>query len=111
MYQTKKIGLFEVSWSTSDFVNGNSDSQDEFIVKLFDFYSENEDEIEFLTWYRYYDRPEGTCAAEQQKIGDENVTVEGTVLGGTEFTLERLNYYLCNAGLVDIDGNEKIWLE
>ena len=103
----QKIGLFEVSWSTSGFVNGDSASQNEFMVKLFEFYSDNEGEIEFLTWYRYYDRPEGTCAAEQQKIGDENVIVEGSAMGGTEFTLERLNYYICNAGLIDVDGNEK----
>ena len=108
----QKIGLFEISWSTSDFVNGSSPSQDEFILKLFEFYLENDEEIEFMTWYRYYDRPEGTCAAEQQNIGDENVVVEGSVIGGTEFTLERLNYYICNSGLIDTDGNEKSgWAE
>ena len=103
----QKVGLFEISWSTSDFVNGDSTSQDEFMVKLFEFYSDNEEEIEFLTWYRYYDRPEGTCAAEQQKIGEESVVVEGSAMGGTEFTIERLNYYICNSGLIDVDGNEK----
>ena len=34
--------------------------------EMFEFYSENESEIEFLTWYSQYDRPEGTCAAERQ---------------------------------------------
>ena len=28
---------------------------------VFDFYQENESKLEFVTWYRLYDRPEGTC--------------------------------------------------
>ena len=51
----KKIALFEISWSTSDFVGGDSASQQLFLENLFDFYSENESEIEFMTWYRYSD--------------------------------------------------------
>ena len=38
----KKIGLFEVSWSTSDFVGGNKTSQQMFVQKSFEFYSEND---------------------------------------------------------------------
>ena len=104
----KKIGLFEISWSTSDFVGGSTDSQEEFLAKMFEFYSENESEIEFLTWYRQYDRPDGTCVAEQQEIGEESISVGGgSGLGSSEFVIERLNHYICNAGLVDVNGNPK----
>jgi hypothetical protein len=104
----KKIGFFEISWSTSDFVGGNSTSQKDFVEKSFEFYTENESEIEFLTWYRYYDRPDGTCVTEQQEIGDESISVGGgSGLGSSEYVIERLNYYICNAGLVDVDGNPK----
>lgn len=104
----KKIGIFEISWSTSDFVGGSVASQQEFLTKMFEFYSENESEIEFLTWYRQYDRPEGTCVAERQEIGEESISVGGgSGLGSSEFVIERLNHYICNAGLVDVNGNSK----
>lgn len=104
----KKIGFFEVSWSTSDFVGGSTETQSEFLGKLFEFYSENQSKIEFLTWYRQYDRQEGTCVAEQQDIGDESVSIGGgSGLGSSEYVIERLNHYVCNAGLVDVNGNQK----
>jgi hypothetical protein len=104
----KKIGFFETSWSTSDFVGGNTTSQEEFLGKSFEFYSENESEIEFLTWYRQYDRPEGTCATEQQEIGEESISIGGgSGFGSSEYIIERLNHYICNAGLVDVNGNPK----
>ncbi len=104
----KKVGFFEVSWSTSDFIGGSTDSQKDFLMELFEFYSENESEIEFLTWYRQYDRPEGTCATEQQDIGDKKISVGGSSgLGGSEYVIERLNYYVCNAGLVDVNDVPK----
>ncbi|MFQ5476073.1 MAG: hypothetical protein ACE5DT_03480 [Nitrosopumilus sp.] len=104
----KKVGFFEISWSTSDFIGGSDASQKDFLDKLFEFYSENESEIEFLTWYRQYDRPEGTCVTEQQDIGDESISVGGgSGLGSSEYVIERLNYYICNAGLVDVNGNLK----
>jgi len=103
----KKIAFFEISWSTSDFVGGNPQSQKDFLQNLFEFYSENESEIEFLTWYRQYDRPEGTCVSEQE-IGDKNISVGGgSGLGSSEHVIERLNHYICNAGLIDVDGNHK----
>ncbi len=34
----KKVGFFEISWSTSDFVGGNTASQKDFLDKLFEFY-------------------------------------------------------------------------
>lgn len=104
----KKIGFFEVSWSTSDFVNGNTSSQKEFLEKLFSFYLENESDIEFLTWYRQYDRPEGSCISEQQEIGDTSISVGGgSGLGSSEYVIERLNHYICNAGLLEVDGTPK----
>ena len=104
----KPVGLFEISWSTSDFVGGNTSSQEEFFEKLFEFYSENESEIEFLTWYRLYDRPEGTCVPEQHEIGNKSIDIGGgSGLGSSEYVIERLNHYICNAGLVDVNGNPK----
>jgi len=104
----KKIAFFEISWSSSDFVNGNEESQIEFLQKLFEFYSENESQIEFLTWYRQYDKPEGTCVTEEVKIEGKGVSIGGgSGLGSSEHVIERLDFYICNAGLIDINGNEK----
>ena len=109
----KKVGFFEVGWSTSDFVGGSEESQKEFLEILFEFYSENESDIEFLTWYRQYDRPEGTCVTESQDVGGTSISVGGgSGLGSSEFVIERLNHYICNSGLVDIEGNPKPgWIE
>ena len=105
--QNKKIGLFEISWSTSDFVGGDTDSQKDFMGYLFEFYSENESEIEFLTWFRLYDRPENTCNITKE-IGDEKISIGGgSSLGSSEYVIERLNHYVCSAGLVDVDGKNK----
>ena len=109
----KKIAFFEISWSTSDFVNGDSISQQDFIEKLFNFYSQNESEIEFLTWYRYIDQEIDSCVIKNQKIGDQTITVGGgSSMGTSEHVIERLNQYNCNAGIVDIDQNYKLgWNE
>ncbi len=109
----KKVGFFEISWSTSDFVGGNFTSQKDFLEKLFEFYSENESNIEFMTWYRQYDRPEGTCVAEQQEIAGTSISIGGgSGLGSSEYVIERLNHYVCNAGLIDVNGNQKLgWNE
>ncbi|HUT06409.1 MAG TPA: hypothetical protein VMW74_06960 [Nitrosopumilaceae archaeon] len=104
----KKVGFFETSWSTSDFVGGNPILQKNFIEELFEFYLEHESDIEFLTWYRYYDKPDGSCATEQQEIGETSINVGGgSGLGSSEYVIERLNHYICNAGLVDVNGNPK----
>lgn len=104
----KKIGLFEISWSTSDFVGGNNTSQKMFLEKSFEFYKENESKIEFLSWYRQYDRPDGTCVIEKPDIGNQTLTVGGgSSFGSSEFVIERLSHYICNSGLVDINGNPK----
>jgi len=104
----KKIALFEVSWSTSEFVGGDDQTQREFVQQVFDFYSENEDDIEFLTWYRVYDKPEGTCVSETSQIAEKKIDVGGgSGLGSSEFVIERLDRYLCNSGLLDLDGKPK----
>ncbi|MDH3341685.1 MAG: hypothetical protein OEL84_10450 [Nitrosopumilus sp.] len=104
----KKVAFFEISWSTSNFIGGNSTTQDDFLQKSFELFSEKESEIEFLTWYRQYDRPENTCIPEQQDIGKEKISVGGgSGLGSSEYVIERLNYYVCNAGLIEINGNPK----
>jgi len=48
----KKVGIFELSWSTSDFVGGSDTAQTKFLEKAFEFYTENESKLEFFTWYR-----------------------------------------------------------
>jgi hypothetical protein len=108
LVQDKKIGFFEISWSTADFVNGDSTSQQDFIKKLFNFYSQNESEIEFLTWYRYTDQESSNCAQKQQKIGDQIITVdENSGMATSEHVLNRLNEYNCNAGIIDTNQNFK----
>lgn len=97
----KKIGIFEISWSTSDFVGGTQEDQAVFVETVFNFYQSHSSSIEFLTWYRQYDRPEDTCYIDPQ-------SVEGDItIGGSEHVIERLSNYICNAGLIDIEGNPK----
>ena len=111
--QGKKVAFVEISWATSEFVGGNDVSQKEFLEKLFEFYSENKSDIEFLTWYRQHDRPEGTCVTEQQDIEDTSISIGGgSGLGSSEFVMERLNHYICSSGMIDVNGNPKpIWNE
>ena len=109
----KKIGFFELSWSTSNFVEGNDDSQKIFVEKLFDFYAQNESNIEFMTWFRYIDQQPSSCVTEEQKIGDQTITLGGgSSMGTSEHVIERLNQYNCNTGFVDVNQNGKIgWNE
>lgn len=101
IFPDKRIAFLEVGWSTSEFVGGSVEDQAEFARVLHDFYIENVDEIEFITWYRMYDRPEGMCGV------DESV-VQGTVtLGNSTFVVERLNSYICSAGLLTIHDSAK----
>lgn len=106
--QGMRVGFFEVGWGTSEFVGGSEESQSRFVGVVFDFYDQNRPEIEFLTWYRQYDRPEGTCATLEQQIGSRSVTVDGdSGLATNEFVLERLDKYLCSSGLLQINGTPK----
>lgn len=108
----KKVGIFELSWSTSDFVGGSDSSQTEFLEKSFEFYAANESELEFFTWYRQYDKPEGTCVFEEQEIGEDTLTIGGSGFGSSEHVIERLNQYVCSAGLINSDGTPKSsWIE
>jgi len=103
----KKVGIFEISWSTSDFVGGSDSTQTEFLEKSFEFYTENESELEFFTWYRQYDRHEGTCVIDEQEIGEDTLTVGGSGFGSSEHVIERLSNYICSAGLINNDGIPK----
>lgn len=103
----KKVGIFEISWSTSDFIGGSETVQTEFLKKSFEFYTENESQIEFFTWYRQYDRPEGTCIVEAPIIGDDTLTIGGSGFGTSEHIVERLSHYICSAGMINNDGNPK----
>ena len=103
----KKVGIFEISWSTSDFVGGSDSTQTKFLEKSFEFYTENKSELEFFTWYRQYDKPEGTCVIDEQGIGDDTLTVGGSGFGSSEHVIERLSNYICNAGLINDDGISK----
>ncbi len=114
MVPNKKVAFFEISWSSSDLVGGDEASQEEFMKEMFEFYSENESQIEFMTWYRQYDRPEGTCAYERQDMGDTGILLEegSSSLGGSSRVIERLNHYICNTGLVKTNGDAKpAWTE
>ncbi|HSA98262.1 MAG TPA: hypothetical protein VLF17_04210, partial [Candidatus Nitrosotenuis sp.] len=77
----KKIGIFEISWSTSDFVHGSEQNQTKFISESYDFYRKNASKFEFFTWYRQYDRPEGTCGIEQNFPSPTITIAPGSGLG------------------------------
>ena len=103
----KKKGIFEISWSTSEFVNGTKVEQTEFVKNVYDFYRTNQQQLEFVTWYRQFDRPEGTCVMTPETT-EEQISIGGSSgLGSNEFVIERLNHYICNSGLIDINGNKK----
>jgi hypothetical protein len=103
----KTIGIFEISWSTDEFVNGDQKDQAAFVNTVFDFYQDNESKLEFVTWYRQYDRQEGTCVVDPETV-EGGISVGGTSgLGSSEYVAERLGHYVCSAGLIDTDGNPK----
>jgi hypothetical protein len=103
----KKIGIFEISWSTSDFVGGSQEMQTEFVKIVFDFYQKNESKLEFVTWYRQFDRPEGTCQIDSKDVEGTVSIGDSSEFGSSEFVIERLSHYICSAGLIDTDGNPK----
>ena len=64
--------------------------------------------IEFLTWYRQYDRPDGTCIVEKPQIANQTLTVGGgSSFGSSEYIMERLSHYVCNSGLLNVNGTAK----
>ena len=101
----KKVAIMEISWSTAESVGGSEEGQVEFMKLAYDFYRDNESDFEFFTWFRQYDRPEGSC------IDDLNKELGQVTLGGNEFVLQRVADYICNSGLIDTDGNPKVGWE
>lgn len=104
----KNVAFFEISWSTAELVGGSQTAQKEFLNLLFDFYKENESKLEFVTWYRLNDRPQDSCYIDPESVeGTINIGGESG-LGSSEYVVERLSSYICNAGLLKIDGNPKL---
>ena len=93
-----RAALLEVGWSTSPDVLGSEEDQAAFARELLGFYAENGDRLEFVTWYRLYDRPEGTCEPAEPVPGAESS------LGNSTFVAQRLGSYICGAGLLYADG-------
>ncbi len=101
IFSSHNIAFFEVSWSSSDFVNGNNSDQSQFIKSSLEFFEENESRIEFLTFSRLYDKPKGTCVSEDiESIG-------GSGFASNAYRLERIDEYVCNSGLIDTNENPK----
>jgi len=101
IFPSQKLAFFEVSWSTSEFVNGSNDEQAEFIKSSLNFFEENESDIEFLTISRLFDKPKGTC------LSSDIESVSGSGFQSNSFRLERADEYICNSGLIDTDENKK----
>ncbi len=102
----KRIAILEAGWSTSGRIGGGDGDQAGFIGELYDYYDQNAQDVEFLTWYRLYDRPEGTCMIDESDIEDR------VTLGNSTFVIQRLGDYICSAGMIKVDGTAKAsWAE
>ena len=101
IFPSQKLAFFEISWSTSDFVNGNSNDQEQFIKSSLNFFEENESQIEFFTISRLFDKPKGSCVSQNIE------TVQGSGFTSNSFRLERVDEYVCNSGLIDKNENIK----
>ena len=101
IFPSQKLAFFEISWSTSDFVNGNKQDQEQFIKSSLIFFEENESQIEFFTISRLFDKPKGSC------VSQDIVTIDGSSFQSNSFRLERIDEYLCNSGLIDENQNTK----
>lgn len=93
------VALFEVGWSTAPDVFGSKDAQVEFTDLVLDLVDDQN--IEFVTWYRLHDRPVGTCSVEVSLDEGFLVTDSG------EYSAQNLGTYICSAGLLDSDGVPK----
>ena len=98
---SNKIAFFEVSWSTSEFVDGYSSDQEQFIKSSLNFFEENQSQIEFLTISRLFDKPKGSC------VSQDIEEVSGSGFQSNSFRLERIDEYMCNSGLIDKNYNTK----
>ena len=101
IFPSHQLAFFEISWSTSDFVNGNSNDQAEFIKSSLNFFEENESKIEFFTISRLFDKPKGSC------VSQDIQSVDGSGFTSNSFRLERVDEYVCNSGLIDTNQNIK----
>ena len=101
IFPSKKLAFFEISWSTSDHIDGTNSDQAEFIKSSLNFFEENESQIEFFTISRLYDKPKGSC------VSQEIETIEGSSFTSNSFRLERIDEYMCNSGLIDKNQNIK----
>ena len=101
IFPSYQIAFFEVSWSTSEFVNGNNNDQAEFIKSSLNFFEENESKIEFFTISRLFDKPKGSC------VSQDIQSIDGSGFTSNSFRLERVDEYVCNSGLIDTNQNEK----
>ena len=106
IFPSQKLAFFEISWSTSEFVDGNSNDQSQFIKSSLNFFEENESQIEFFTISRLFDKPKGSSVSH----GIENIA--GSGFASNSFRLERIDEYICNSGLIDKTENPKpSWIQ
>ena len=101
IFPSHKLAFFEISWSTSDFVNGSNQDQEQFIKSSLIFFEENESQIEFFTISRLFDKPKGSCTPQNIE------TVDGSGFQSNSFRLERVDEYFCNSGLIDENQHAK----
>ena len=101
IFPSQQLAFFEISWSTSDFVNGNDNDQAEFIKSSLNFFEENESKIEFFTISRLFDKPKGSCVSQHIE------SIDGSGFASNSFRLERIDEYVCNSGLIDTNENAK----
>ena len=101
IFPSHKLAFFEISWSTSEFINGGKDDQAKFIKSSLIFFEENESQIEFFTISRLFDKPKGSC------VSQDIENVSGSTFASNSFRLERIDEYLCNSGLIDKNENAK----
>ena len=101
IFPSHKLAFFEISWSTSEFINGGKDDQAKFIKSSLNFFEENESQIEFFTLSRLFDKPKGSC------VSQDIESVSGSGFASNSFRLERSDEYICNSGLIDKNQNPK----
>ena len=101
IFPAQKLAFFEISWSTSDFINGSNQDQEQFIKSSLTFFEENESQIEFFTISRLFDKPKGSC------VSQDIENVSGSSFESNSFRLERIDEYICNSGLIDKNENAK----
>ena len=105
-FPSHQIAFFEISWSTSEFVEGYSSDQEQFIKSSLNFFEENESQIEFLTISRLLDKPKGSC------LSQDIENISGSGFQSNSYRLERIDEYMCNSGLIDKNYNVKpAWVQ